>query len=498
MAKSARLDLDPVVALLDGLAELVELGNAGVSGLPGIQLTLDLAHSATGALGGVFIEYTPSGGRIVASTHDFQWALGRPVLPTDPAVVRLLAGPPVQDLPVGELSAGGRRLLGAHGVHRVMVALAVDQGVVVGALYLGFADQAGHSDGYQRGVLRLLAACAAQLYRESAGLPAYPHPDALTPLTQGLAVVGPDSTVRSWSPSAARLTGRSFADVIGQPLTFPVPAIGQALVHRLDAGRWVRARATPLTGTDSIVVTFRETAEPRAEEQARDLFIAVTSHELRTPVTVIRGYADTLAERWDSLDEATRREAVFVVGQRARELARLVDRLLTAATDNSGLFDPGLGTPFDLADALRDAVAELSAGLRSDLDVTLPGDLPQANGDRSNLATILTELVTNATKYSPGAAEVELTAGADEQTVWFRVADRGSGIRPEHVEQAFERFWQLDRGEQRRSGGVGLGLYLVRRLVERQNGWVSLRPRAGGGTVAEVRLPRAELSVGEA
>ena len=103
---------------------------------------------------------------------------------------------------------------------------------------------------------------------------------------------------------------------------------------------------------------------------------------------------------------------------------------------------------------------------------------------------------TNAVKYSPGPPDIDLTAGSDGQTVWFRVADRGEGIRPEHVERAFERFWQLDRGDQRRSGGVGLGLYLVRRIVERQNGWVSLRPRKGGGTVAEVRLPRADAAPG--
>ena len=71
------------------------------------------------------------------------------------------------------------------------------------------------------------------------------------------------------------------------------------------------------------------------------------------------------------------------------------------------------------------------------------------------------------------------------------MADRGTGIRPEHVEKAFDRYWQGDAGEQdRHHPGAGLGLYLVRRIVERQHGWVSLRPRAGGGTVAEVRLPR--------
>jgi signal transduction histidine kinase len=235
-------------------------------------------------------------------------------------------------------------------------------------------------------------------------------------------------------------------------------------------------------------------APDRAE--ARDLFIAVTSHELRTPVTVIKGYADTLAERWDSLADPARRAAVFVIWQRAGELARLVDRLLNAASDIAVRRDGSTLVLFDPAVALRDAVAELTVDLRRSLRVTLPDRLPTVRGDRASLATILTELVTNARKYSPELVDVELTAGSDLRTVWIRVTDRGLGIRPEDAERAFERFWQLETGDQRRYGGVGLGLYLVRRIVEWQNGWVSLRPRDGGGTVAEVRLPRAGAGAG--
>ena len=85
---------------------------------------------------------------------------------------------------------------------------------------------------------------------------------------------------------------------------------------------------------------------------------------------------------------------------------------------------------------------------------------------------------------------MELAADADDRTVAFRVSDQGIGIAPDQVERAFDRFWQGESGDRRRYPGAGLGLYLVRRIVERQNGWVSLRPRPGGGTVAEVRLPR--------
>jgi signal transduction histidine kinase len=231
-------------------------------------------------------------------------------------------------------------------------------------------------------------------------------------------------------------------------------------------------------------------AEARRQEN-RDLWVAVTSHELRTPVTVIKGYADTLANHWDSLGDDGRQEAVRVIGARAGELARLVDRLLSATSEDGDVGGSPAG-PFDLPGTLRSAVGELPADLRRRMVLDdLPAELPKAYGERDSIATILTELATNAEKNSPPDTAVELCAAADEDTLRFRVSDRGIGIRPAHVERAFERYWQAESGDRRRHPGAGLGLYLVRRLVERQQGWVSLRPREGGGTTAEVRLPRA-------
>jgi signal transduction histidine kinase len=234
-----------------------------------------------------------------------------------------------------------------------------------------------------------------------------------------------------------------------------------------------------------------DAADQIRRQEGRDLWVAVTSHELRTPVTVIKGYADTLTNHWDSLGEAGRHEAVRIIGARAGELARLVDRLLSATSEDGEVGGSPAG-PFDLIEALRHAVEELPADLRRRLVLdALPSELPKAYGGRDSLATILTELATNADKYSPADTDVELRASSDEQTVTFQVADRGVGVKPEHVERAFERYWQGESGDRRHHPGAGLGLYLVRRIVERQNGWVSLRPREGGGTVAEVRLPRA-------
>jgi signal transduction histidine kinase len=214
-------------------------------------------------------------------------------------------------------------------------------------------------------------------------------------------------------------------------------------------------------------------------------------------VTVIKGYADTLADHWDSIDEPGRRDAAERLRQRAGQLARLVERLLTAVGDGSATATVPPSVPFDLGDALRAAVDELPIDLRRAVRVELPEELPKALGERAVVATVLSELVTNAVKYSHAGGEVELSAAVDERSVGFRVADRGIGILADHVERAFVRFWQAETGDHRRYGGVGLGLYLVRQIIERQKGWVSLRPRERGGTVAEVRLPRADVGPGE-
>jgi signal transduction histidine kinase len=235
---------------------------------------------------------------------------------------------------------------------------------------------------------------------------------------------------------------------------------------------------------------------PNATSADAELFMAITSHELRSPVTVIKGYADTLREHWDQLSERQRRDSAWVIGQRADELARMVDRLLDASVTVSSMKIEL--APFDLLETLHRASIQLPFELRKRLQLELPARLPPALGHRAGIGSVLVELVTNAHKYSPGAAPVILRAGSDKYTVLFQVADRGIGISPDHTPNTFERFWQGEVGDDRRYGGAGLGLFLVRKTIERQNGWVSLRPRDGGGTVAEVRLPRGDMGVGEA
>ncbi|MGI5212706.1 ATP-binding protein [Plantactinospora sp. CA-290183] len=468
-------------ALIAGHAAVLHMVNSGAVGLPVLDRLLAVTEQAVGATGAAFVEYGPNGGRIVSATGEAEWAVGRPVGGS--------AGPVTGTEPLPELA----RLLDADGRRHIVSARAEVGGVAVGsvhAVHPRTSESADPPGPEHQAVLAYVASWAAHLYGDQAGLPVHGDGPVVAALADGLAIVARDGTVQLWNPAAEKVTGWPAADLLGRPLPFPVPPPGQVLDHRLPDGRWLKITSGDLPGPVAArVVTFREGTDQHRRDHDRDLFMAVTSHELRTPVTVIKGYADTLSTHWASLNDSDRHQSARLIGQRAGELARLVDRLLSAANVVGPVGDSP-PVPFDLVEALRSAAADLPADLRHRLALRLPENLPKALGDRASLPTVLTELMTNAGKYSPAGTPVELTAEADDRTVAFRVADRGIGVRPDHVERAFERFWQGESGDRRRYPGAGLGLYLVRRIVERQNGWVSLRPREGGGTVAEVRLPR--------
>jgi len=474
-------------ALTRGQITLLDRINAGETGLAVLNQLVRLAQDVLGGRGAGFTEYSPGHGRIIAASGACARALGRRVDPAD----ALPAGSRTRLVPLDSLNHEFASQVEGGDLHRVLGARCEIGGLIVGSLHVYYGEEAGEPGEEHHAVLELLAANIGHMYGAQAGLPVHGDGPVVAALSDGLAIIDRDCVVQLWNPAAEQLTGRNAAEALHRELPFPVPPPGQVLVHRLPSGRWLKVTAGDLPRTPAMrVVTFRDSTDQDRRHEDRDLFVAVTSHELRTPVTVIKGYADTLTNHWESMGEEGRQEAVRVIGARAGELARLVDRLLSATSDDGemGGSPPG---PFDLVDGLRAAAEELPAGLRRRLVLDrLPTELPKAFGDRDSLATILTELATNADKYSPPDTEVELSAEADEATVTFRVADRGIGVKAEHVERAFERYWQGEAHDRGRNPGAGLGLYLVRRIVERQHGWVSLRPRSGGGTVAEVRLPR--------
>jgi PAS domain S-box-containing protein len=315
----------------------------------------------------------------------------------------------------------------------------------------------------------------------------------------GIAVLDEAGLVRQWNPAAHRITGMAALAAIGKPPSFPLPDPGAMLTHKLPNGRWLDVLCTALAGGEELVIDFRDVTAAKELEEAKDLFLATTSHELRTPITVVQGFASTLASRWDQLADSERRDAVRIIAERAGSLSRLVEQLLLGSRAGADQLPVSNG-PFDLGAVLRGAVIAFQPlSDKHHVVAGIPADLPAASGDTMATDIIIGQLLENAIKYSPdgGAISVraQVTGGAGGDWIEVTVEDEGIGIADGDHERIFDRFFQGEAGDRRRFGGVGIGLFIVRRLAEAQNGEISASSRPSGGTAMCLRLPVADAAV---
>ncbi len=386
---------------------------------------------------------------------------------------------------------------------RLAIGLTRLDGQPSGALYVFFAAQGRALGKAELSVLELLAEAAGAAL---ANARAYDltrrqreHERAVIEATlDGMAVVDAQGLVRQWNPAAHELTGLSQADVLGYPLPFPAPDPGVVSEYQLGSGRWLEVLCAPIADTGETVVDFRDVSRSKSIEESKDLFLAVTSHELRTPITVVQGYASTLLTHWENITDEERRGSVERIAERTRALAALVEQLLLGS--RAGLAAPApTHVVFDLGGLLRTTVAGFeNVAQEHEFVLDIAPDVPPAIGDPSSIEIVFGQLLENAIKYSPDGGAITVSVRAEGETIIAQVCDRGLGIPAGEHSQVFERFYQVG-GERRRFGGVGLGLYIVQRLVEAHGGAVRARPRDGGGTCFEVTglLPRVGVERAE-
>ncbi len=237
----------------------------------------------------------------------------------------------------------------------------------------------------------------------------------------------------------------------------------------------------------------RARAQAEAASRAKDELLALVSHELRNPLAAIVGWTQVLARRPDDLETVQR--AIEVIDRNARIQRQLVDDLLDLSRISSGKLRLQM-RPLDL-EGIVDAAIETAAPAAAARGIALRR-APRARdagliGDADRLQQVVWNLLSNAIKFTErgGSATVGVEARAGE--LRLTVADTGRGIRAEFLPQLFEQFTQADASSGRREGGLGLGLALVRRLVEAHGGRVAAAsPGPGQGAVFTVRLPRAQ------
>jgi signal transduction histidine kinase/CheY-like chemotaxis protein len=259
----------------------------------------------------------------------------------------------------------------------------------------------------------------------------------------------------------------------------------------------VRARKRQLEVRDLLAEKDATVRRQADDVRRRDEFLAMLGHELRNPLATIRNAVELLEQEAD--DPATAAEHRAIIERQATHLAQLVDDLLDVSRITMGKILLRR-TPVDVADVVRraaESVRPTIAGQQQSLTVRVGGRPLIVEGDPVRIEQVVLNLLTNANKYTPAGGRIELSADVERGQVVVRVRDSGIGISPEMLPRVFEPFSQADTSLHRSKGGLGIGLTVVKRLVEMQGGSVSVTSDGEGrGSEFVVRLPlRPDLHV---
>jgi signal transduction histidine kinase len=222
----------------------------------------------------------------------------------------------------------------------------------------------------------------------------------------------------------------------------------------------------------------------------KSTFVSVISHELKTPVALIKGYVSTLRREDASWDPLVVRDSLQVIEEESDRLTELIENLLDASRLQAGAL------AINRSDVALNILAErIAARFRTQTDthtitVNLDSGFPVILADEDRLEQVLSNLISNSIKYAPDGGEIRLSGQVRSEQVILCVSDQGPGIAPEDIPHVFDRFYRASEAT-RTTKGAGLGLFLARAVVEAHGGRIWVDPKPGGGARVCFSLPRS-------
>ena len=337
----------------------------------------------------------------------------------------------------------------------------------------------------------------------------------------GILIMNPGHTIQRFNRALARMTGWTAADALGlshddvirfarrQPgsdlaeaeaggwplASNPVPLYVEGDLVRREGG-FLPAGVTyaPLFDREgrlvNLIANVRDITKFREAEELKSTFISIISHELRTPVSLIKGYAETLRREDARWDATVVRDSLAIIDEEADRLAEMIDNLLDASRLQAG--DMRMNMAEVALDRLAQRLVEKfrTQSEKHTLVVDFPPDFPLVNGDEARLTQVLSNLLSNAIKYSPSGGQIKVRGTAGPAQVTVSVSDQGPGIPETDVPHVFERFYRADSELTQRVKGTGLGLFLAKAVVEAHGGRIWLESTPGQGTTFYFSLPR--------
>jgi len=336
----------------------------------------------------------------------------------------------------------------------------------------------------------------------------------LASMEEGVAVIGRDQCVVYCNRAFCRAMDVAESDWHGRPvmelIRYPdlvsfvqkVPTVEEAIHGEVVVGS-IRTRSFAITAapvrsdgaTTGAVMVLHDISEIRRLERARRDFIANISHEFKTPLTAIQGFAETLLG--GALDDEKNRERFLqIIRDHALRLSRLTEDLLKLAQIEAGQlpYDARFITFAEVVHPCMDTARVKAEQKNLVINADCPRDLPKLYGDLQAFHEILENLLDNAIRYTSAGGKITVCSAVEGNEIVISVSDNGIGIPTVDQERIFERFYRADAARSRESGGTGLGLAIVKHLVEAQGGRITVESEVGSGSTFRVILPVREES----
>lgn len=238
-----------------------------------------------------------------------------------------------------------------------------------------------------------------------------------------------------------------------------------------------------------VITVIQDITEHVKLDNMRKEFVADVSHELKTPITSIMGYADTLLE--GEYDDETRTKFLNVISTEARRMARLVTDLLTLSRYDSKKVNTEV-TTFDLGDLVKKCQEKLRFEIEKkehNVECFVTASVPPVVADKYGIERVVLNVLSNAIKYTPDKGTIKVYVGFVYNDAYIKVIDNGIGIPEQDLSRIFERFYRVDKARSRELGGTGLGLSIAKEILDKNKGSIDIKSKVGKGTEVVIRIP---------
>lgn len=238
-----------------------------------------------------------------------------------------------------------------------------------------------------------------------------------------------------------------------------------------------------------LMVVIQDITEHVRLDNMRKEFVADVSHELKTPLTSIKGFSETLLDGVD--DEETRNHFLTIINDNADRMQKLVqDLLILSKYDNKQ--SSVKKTEFNLGELAKKCAEKFEIEVKKKkqkLECLVTSNVPDIKADLDGIERVIINIISNSVKYTPDGGKIDVYVGSVHNDVYIKIKDTGIGIPQSDIDKIFERFYRVDKARSRQMGGTGLGLSIAKEIIEQNNGNISITSELGKGTEVVIRLP---------